>query len=27
VRKRGGFIAQGIASVGMIEALEHYFKK
>lgn len=27
VRKRGGFIAQGIASVGMIEALQHFFKK
>ncbi len=26
VKRRGGFVAQGTASVGMIEALEHYFR-
>lgn len=27
VKSRGGFVANGIASLGMIEALEHYFRK
>jgi hypothetical protein len=25
VREQGGFIANGIASTGMIEALQHFF--
>ncbi|MFZ4596925.1 MAG: hypothetical protein ACOYOF_21935 [Verrucomicrobiaceae bacterium] len=25
VREQGGFIAQGIASTGMMEALQHFF--